>query len=558
MTSQLLQFYHRESGRPLQPALVAIALSGLGQGMLMALANMGAESAELSWLRSGLLIAYLLMMVVYLGGLRRALRDSFQASELALEKVKTRLATRLLQADLAYVEQHAHTGRFTPLTQDTQMIANAITQALYGLQSLAMFAVCSLFMVWQDPVTFGLVLLILVGAMPKLMRNYQRAADETRLSAEREGRFFALFGDMVSGFKEVKLNRTRSEAIQAELVRRASCAHAPRHGINQRTVDDLQLSNGIFYVLLAVLVFLLPELVPSRHDTVEQTLSTVLFLMGPLTMFATTLPMLARAEAAVGGLYALEAEIEAACHGRPVEADLTPLANAASSEAQAQAPALPPLSLQFETLGLHGASFAYTGTDGEVSFRSGPHELEIRRGELIFIVGGNGAGKSTLLKLLTGLYPPMEGELRRDGQVVDASAREAWRELFSIVFTDFHLFERLHGLDHVDPAEVQRWLQVMGLQHKTRYEDGRFTQTSLSTGQRKRLAFIVAVLRNKPVCVLDEVAADQDPDFRRRFYRELLPELRARGTTVIVVSHDDAYFDCADRLIRLQDGRIVA
>jgi putative ATP-binding cassette transporter len=152
----------------------------------------------------------------------------------------------------------------------------------------------------------------------------------------------------------------------------------------------------------------------------------------------------------------------------------------------------------------------------------------------------------------------MEGELRRDGQIVDAAARDDWRELFSIVFTDFHLFERLHGLDDVDPAEVRRWLQVMGLERKTGFENGRFTQTALSTGQRKRLAFIVAVLRNKPVCVLDEVAADQDPEFRRRFYRELLPELRTRGTTVIVVSHDDAYFDCADRIVRLQDGRIVA
>jgi putative ATP-binding cassette transporter len=240
----------------------------------------------------------------------------------------------------------------------------------------------------------------------------------------------------------------------------------------------------------------------------------------------------------------LEDEINHAAHDRAAEVD--------------DLEAAPAPVGTFERLGLHGASFHYTDAAGEVTFRSGPHELEIRRGELIFIVGGNGAGKSTLLKLLTGLYAPMEGELRRDGMVVDASAREAWRELFSIVFTDFHLFEQLHGLEGVDPAEVQRWLQIMGMERKTRFENGRFTQTALSTGQRKRLAFIVAVLRNKPICVLDEVAADQDPEFRRRFYRELLPELRARGTTVIVVSHDDAYFDCADRLIRLQDGRVVA
>ena len=543
MKSQLLAFYRRESGQPLQPILVAIALSGAGQGMLMALANLGAQSAEFTAMRTALLVLYIVAMVLYLWGLRRALKGGYTASEQALERVRARLSTRLLQADLAYVERHAGTGRFTPLQQDTRLVADAMTQALYGLQALALFAVSSVYMAWKNPTTFGLVALVFVVVLPKLMRNYRRTTEETSLSAAREGAFFGLFGDLVQGFKEVKLNRARSQAIQAGLVTRARQAHAPRHQVNQRTVDDLQFSNGIFYVLLAVLVFVLPELWPSHHDKVEQTLSTVLFLMGPLTMFATTLPMLARAEAAVAGLYALEAEIDAAAHGRASEG-----------------PTLPDVSPgpAFERLGLHGASFHYTDDAGEVTFRSGPHELEIRRGELVFIVGGNGSGKSTLLKLLTGLYAPLEGELRLDGRPVDAGLRDVYRELFSIVFTDFHLFDRLYGLEDLDPAEVQRWLAVMGLERKTRFEGGRFTQTSLSTGQRKRLAFIVAVLRDKPVCILDEVAADQDPAFRQRFYRELLPALRACGTTVIVVSHDDAYFDCADRLIRLQDGRIVA
>jgi len=549
--SQLLDFLRREADLPLPPMLAGMVLSGLCQGLLIALANTGAASAGdgLTMTRLALLIVYLLGLAAWVLSLRRSLKDCFTASEQALERVKTRLATRLLQADLRYIERESASGRFTPISQDTRLVADAVMQGLYGLQSLALFAASGLYMVWKDPITFGLIALVFALAVPQLMRHYQRATAETRLSAEREARFFALFGELVQGFKEVKLHRGRSEALQAELQSRARGAHAPRHDINRRTVDDLQFSSGILYVLLAALVFVQPSLWPSRSDGIEQGLSIVLSLMGPLTAFATMLPMLARAEAAVGGLYTLEAEIEAAVHGRAAEVDAPIAEGPVAAE---------PARLAFERLGLHGAAFHYTDAAGEVTFRSGPHTLEIRRGERVFIVGGNGAGKSTLLKLLTGLYPPMEGELRRDGQIVDAAARDDWRELFSIVFTDFHLFERLHGLDDVDPAEVRRWLQVMGLERKTGFENGRFTQTALSTGQRKRLAFIVAVLRNKPVCVLDEVAADQDPEFRRRFYRELLPELRARGTTVIVVSHDDAYFDCADRIVRLQDGRIVA
>jgi putative ATP-binding cassette transporter len=536
----LLEFFRHESDQRLKPMLVAMLLSGIGNGALMAIANLGAASAEFTAARGLLLALYIAALTLYIAGLRRALASGFAASEQALERVRTRLTTRLLNADLAYVERHAESGRFTPLTQDTRLIANAMTQALYCLQMLGLFAVSGVYMAWKDPATFGMVALVFAGVLPLLIRNYRQATQNTLLSADSESAFITLFAELVSGFKEVKLNRARSEAIQKDLSAKARRAHAPRHKVNQSTIDGLQFSSGIFYLLIAVLVFVLPEIWSSYGDTVEQTLSTVLFLMGPLMGLASTLPMLARAEATVVGLYALEDEINA--HSL-IPTTLEP--NVSTARAT------------FEHLNLQAVSFQYTDPSGEVTFQCGPLDLQIDYGDLVFIIGGNGSGKSTLLKLLTGLYEPLEGELLLDGRKVDAALREQWRELFAIVFTDFHLFDRLYGMEHVDPAEVQRWLQVMGLEHKTRYQDGRFTQTSLSTGQRKRLAFIVAVLRNKPICVFDEVAADQDPEFRRRFYRELLPGLRARGTTVIVVSHDDAYFDCADRLIRLRDGRIA-
>ena len=540
MKLHLLEFLRHESDQRLQPMLVAMLMSGVGNGALIALANLGATSAEFTAVRGLLLALYIAALTLYIAGLRRALASGFVASEQALERVRTRLTTGLLQADLAYVERHAETGRFTPLTQDTRLIADAMTQALYCLQMLGLFAVSGIYMAWKDPATFGLVALVFIGVLPLLIRNYRQATQDTLLSAESESAFITLFGDLLSGFKEVKLNRARSEAIQKDLTAKARRAHMPRQKVNQSTVDGLQFSIGIFYLLIAVLVFVLPEIWPSHEDTVEQTLSTVLFLMGPLTMLATTLPMLARAEATVVGLYALEGEINA--HG---------------SGATRSEPVVSHSPNAFDQLALQASTFYYCDPSGEVTFQCGPIDLQLNRGDLIFITGGNGSGKSTLLKMLTGLYEPLEGYLFLDGRRVDASLREQWCEMFAIVFTDFHLFDRLYGMEHVDPAEVQHWLQVMGLEHKTRFQDGRFTQTSLSTGQRKRLAFIVAVLRKKPICVFDEVAADQDPDFRRRFYRELLPELRLRGITIIVVSHDDAYFDCADRLIRLQDGRIV-
>ena len=77
-----------------------------------------------------------------------------------------------------------------------------------------------------------------------------------------------------------------------------------------------------------------------------------------------------------------------------------------------------------------------------------------------------------------------------------------------------------------------------------------------SGGQRQRLAIARAVLRNAPILVLDEWAADQDPQFRRKFYREILPELKRRGLTIVAVTHDDHYFDAAERRLHMEEGRL--
>lgn len=158
----------------------------------------------------------------------------------------------------------------------------------------------------------------------------------------------------------------------------------------------------------------------------------------------------------------------------------------------------------FEHIDARGLCFHYEGADGEPVFRVGPYDLGLRRGETIFIVGGNGAGKSTLLKLLTGLYHPEQGELALDGRVLGTDDYPAYRSLFTSVFTDFHLFERLYGLEGLNPEAVNHWLRVLEMDHKTRYADGGFTNLGLSAGQKKRLAFIAAVLKDRPIGVFDE------------------------------------------------------
>ncbi|ETR66800.1 MAG: hypothetical protein OMM_05479 [Candidatus Magnetoglobus multicellularis str. Araruama] len=173
-------------------------------------------------------------------------------------------------------------------------------------------------------------------------------------------------------------------------------------------------------------------------------------------------------------------------------------------------------------------------------------------GEIVFMIGGNGSGKSTFLKVLTGLYLPFSGHITINGAPAQIDEQ---RNLFSAIFTDFHLFDRFYGIQNgIDPKKVNDLLKLMKLDHKVSVKNNQFSTTDLSTGQRKRLAMIIAIMEDKPIYVFDEWAADQSPEFRDYFYYQLLPALKQKGKTVIAVTHDQQYFDIADRILELDYG----
>jgi putative pyoverdin transport system ATP-binding/permease protein len=208
---------------------------------------------------------------------------------------------------------------------------------------------------------------------------------------------------------------------------------------------------------------------------------------------------------------------------------------------------------------LQGVVFTYAhDTKREQGFQLGPVNLALEPGELIFVIGGNGSGKSTFVKVLAGLYVPQEGDIRLGGAVVSDANREWYRDHFSVVFSDFYLFEKLLGLDEpLVGSQARAYLSLLRIDHKVGVKDRAYSTTNLSQGQRKRLALVTAYLENRAIYVFDEWAADQDPEYKEIFYRELLPDLRARGKTVVVITHDDRYFHLGDRVIKLEDGKVI-
>lgn len=209
-----------------------------------------------------------------------------------------------------------------------------------------------------------------------------------------------------------------------------------------------------------------------------------------------------------------------------------------------------PIQLQ-----LNSVLYKYKNTEGEANgFVVGPFEMEFNSGEIVFIAGGNGSGKSTFSKLISGLYEPDEGEILLNGKKVSS---DELNQYYSAILSDFHLFDRLYGIQTEGrEEEIEQYLKLLELHDKVGVKNGYFTTTRLSTGQRKRLALLITQLEDRPILLFDEWAADQDPHYRRFFYEEMLPQMRAKGKCVIAITHDDQYFHLADKLIVMEMGKI--
>jgi putative ATP-binding cassette transporter len=276
--------------------------------------------------------------------------------------------------------------------------------------------------------------------------------------------------------------------------------------------------------------------------------------MSPLEQIIGWLPFLGWTLNAVSQIERLGLALEERTEGKQAEPERTIAAG--------DSPLVPPdtkdLLDDWQDIELAGATHAYRREGQPHGFVLGPINATIRRGQVVFIIGGNGSGKTTLAKLITGLYLPESGQVRLDGRPIDDTNREAYRQLFSVVFDDAVIFESLWGLKAANVDErAQEYLRQLELDHVVTVSDGVFSTIRLSRGQRKRLALVTAYLEDRSIYMFDEWAADQDPTFRRIFYQRLLPELKRRGKTVVAVTHDDRYFEAADQLIKLEEGKVV-
>ncbi len=382
---------------------------------------------------------------------------------------------------------------------------------------------------------------VVVGTGVFMFHSASRSTVETDKAAERERELLDRLNDFLDGFKEVRLNASRSADLfdhTFEISRAAVNAKISSQSENHRRIVWGQTA---MYLALGAVVFVAPRFgAPLAGGSIVMTATALLFVVGVCFGLVQSMPVLMAADAAAGRLAQLEIELRNAV----VSAD--------APETGARR--------HFERIEMRDIVFRYVDKSSNAVFQVGPLDLSLRPGDLVFVTGGNGSGKSTFMRLLAGLYRPDSGTITVDGARVDDTTREAYRSLMSAIFSDYHLFRHLYGISTADDTEAGQLLQKFRLTDKTALSNSEFRTLDLSGGQRKRLALVVSLLEKRPILLLDEWTADQDPEFRQKFYHEVLPELMQAGLTIVMITHDDRYLaelDFPACRLRMDEGRII-
>lgn len=456
-----------------------------------------------------------------------------------IAKLRRELGEKVLAAPIDQIERYRSHRLIPVLTHDVDTISDfafafaplaiSLTVTLGCLGYLAMLS-------W--PMFLMMLVAIVIGTAVQFIAR-SRGMQGFESAREAEDELQKNYSAIAEGAKELRIHRPRRQRMFVKGIQDTAnriCATQVR-SINTFVVAKA-FGSMLFFVVIG-LALAMQTFWPSGDQTVMSGFVLVLLYMkGPLELLIGTLPIVSKAQIAFRRIAELSKQFS------------SPEPHLLLSDSGAAAPAV-------RTLELNNVSYTFPRVEGFEPFHLGPVNLRIQEGDITFIVGENGCGKTTLIKLLLGLYAPQKGSIELNGQLIEAANRDDYRQLFTTIFADYYLFDDVIQGDKPIPADADRYLKRLEIGHKVTITDGVFSTTDLSTGQRKRLALVNAWLEERPVLVFDEWAADQDPTFRRIFYTELLPDLKRLGKTIIVISHDDRYFNVADQVVRMEAGRVA-
>jgi putative pyoverdin transport system ATP-binding/permease protein len=535
----------------------------------------------------------------------------------AIYELRLKLGNNILASPLQHLELLKENRLIVSFTEDVHTLTHAVAAVPNLCIDFATVIGCFTYLALFSSALFFFSITSTVCTIWFVQTKLNKAQSWFFQAREEEDTLLKHFQGIITGIKELKLNRSRREAFMEQNLQKSATKLRDR---NTKAMKSFAIANGFGqlsqFISLGLILFILPLFLKIPVSMLATYVLIGTFIALPMQNLLNRIPELVRGNVALRKIQRMKLSLSSLSEYQN-QLIINPLSNSPKIELKdityRYLPELPPEGFKegpppFPPQGFkegpppfppegfpenghppfppegfpenghppfppegfpenghppfppphNGGGFMGRPRPDEEGFILGPINLTLQPGEILFIIGGNGSGKSTLAKIITGLYKPLSGEIALDGQPLTKDNLDWYRQHFSAIFSDFYLFESYLGFNYNDKlaAQIEDYLRKLHLAHKVQVKNGVLSTTNLSSGQRKRLALLTVLLEDRPIYLFDEWASDQQPSFRDWFYRQALKELKEKGKIVIVITHDDRYFDLADHTIKLDYGHI--
>ncbi len=536
----LSYFFVKKGDKPYFMIVVLSILSGIGNSMVIfvinaALSRVMNDESRRAGVESGLYLFYILGIALFTVSAMIVRKKLIVITSEVVYDKRIQIINKLMQAPYDKFEALEDGNIHAALNNDTENVSGFVNAFVNGLTGVITLVTCFIYLATINFLGMVISVLVICGAVGAFLIASKNAEKMFEKNRDIQNTFFKYINDMLKGFKELYINKRKGKEFTNDIKKSCEDYRDTRVQAEFDFVGVSILGEILYIGVVGIVVFIFPLLFPNlQNNTLRNYVLVYLYMGGIVNQEIFLVPGVMRVLVS----------------WRRINQFIKDISCIESNEKKADNKVQ---NSKFD-IKVKDVVFQYKNENGE-KFRVGPINCDFKSGEIIFISGGNGSGKSTLAKLITGLYTPDEGEISINGEKAD---QETLGSYFSAIFGDYYLFDKMYGIDYQSKTEeIRKYLKVLRIDDKVQVKDGLFSSTKLSTGQRKRLALLVSYLEERPAYLFDEWAADQDPEFRKFFYKVLLPELKARGKTIIAITHDDSYFDDADKHIKMETGQIL-
>lgn len=464
----------------------------------------------------------------------------------------------LRMASYQVYEQFGADRVYTAIS-DTRILAG-LPEAFINFINAAILVVCVMAYLFYISLKGGACILALMVSLLifYLVRNRSIEKDMNEVR-DLQDDYHQYLRDLLLGFREIKMSRRRNENLFNKFLNSNRLA-VKRLGIETsvKYMANELVGKYSWYIVLGIIIFVFPRLLGLKINDIAAFLVTILYLIGPVATLIMIFPTYTRSKIALERIKQLHDEV-----GMKVEEGNAVSGNGKevweNGDRAGGMEAMDSHGVEFDSISFEDVVYEYKNDDLNNSFRLGPINLRINKGEIVFITGGNGSGKSTFINILTGLYQPGAGRICVNDRPLSDGDLAFFSTRISAIFTDNYLFSENYDDFELTPSNkiLEEYIDLLRLPGILQFKEDKNTiDHRLSKGQRKRMAMIYALLETRDIVILDEWAAEQDPEFRAYFYEELIPRLKEMGKTIIAVTHDDHFFACAERLIKFDYGMV--